>query len=253
MWFFFTLTWREFPQFDEHILGMGWFNHQLYSIYCGFPISLYDFRTFFGTGISWGSPKRWSNPFSSDKNSTWNFRGWMDGWFGWMIQFPKNLGVWSFHLNQPSIHPWISNHQTSLLSGANFVSFRWLSRWSTFLDLRSWDEKTWPRWCRFSFFFGRKKAACWWVSSFLVIRVYIYIFILYNLYIYIFWDSHIIHILRCRSQFDWNIFLFCLSTSTWRGISRRQGRSTPAFYLWWSSFPIECQKNPALVKLEVKV
>lgn len=149
------------PKFDEHILGMGWFNHQLYSIYCGFPISLYDFRTFFWYRDFMGqvlSPKRWSNPFSSDKNSTWNFRGWMDGWFGWMIQFPKNFGVWSFHLNQPSIHPWISNHQTSLLSGANFVSFRWLSRWSTFLDLRSWDEKTWPRWCRFSFFWKEKSS-----------------------------------------------------------------------------------------------
>ena len=34
-------------------------------------------------------------------------------------KFPNNLGVWSFHLNQPSIHPWISNHQTTLFSGAN--------------------------------------------------------------------------------------------------------------------------------------
>ena len=142
------------------------------------PISLYDFRTFFWYRDFMGqvlSPKRWSNPFSSDKNSTWNFRGWMDGWFGWMIQFPKNFGVWSFHLNQPSIHPWISNHQTSLLSGANFVSFRWLSRWSTFLDLRSWDEKTWPRWCRFSFFWKEKSSM---LMSFKFSRyTYIYIYL----------------------------------------------------------------------------
>ena len=155
-----------------------------------------------------------------------------DEWFS----SQKTSGFEAFIWTNPSIHPWISNHQTSLLSGANFVSFRWLSRWSTFLDLRSWDEKTWPRWCRFSFFWKEKSSM---LMSFKFSRyTYIYIFILYNFYIF-FWDSHIIHILRCRSQFDWNrsVFVLPITTSTWRGISRRQGRSTPAFYLWWSSFP----------------
>ena len=29
----FTATWRNDPQFDEHMFQMGWFNHQLDSIH----------------------------------------------------------------------------------------------------------------------------------------------------------------------------------------------------------------------------